>query len=254
MSFQEKIEVMTEGGRILVEILKRLKQETRAGKNGSQLNQLAEALIHSYGCESAFKNYQPPFAKKPYPYALCLSLNETIVHGFPTKNTKIKDGDIVKLDLGLKYKNLYLDAAITVGVGEITPEAKKLIEVTRKSLRQAIKVAKPGQTVGDIGWMIESTLVDAGFTPIKNLCGHDIGEELHGQLQILNYGDPGTGAKIKPEMIFTLEPMAAVSSEYGRPENDFVFKTENGSVATHFEATVAITEKGNIILTPVLDI
>jgi methionyl aminopeptidase len=254
MSFLEEVEIMKEGGGILVGILKKLKQEVRVGKRASELNELAEKLIYQAGAESAFKNYKPDFAKKPYPYSLCVSINEVIVHGFPTKDLIIKNSNIVKLDLGIKFKGYYTDAAITIGVADISEKNKKLIEATRKALQKAFMSAKAGNTFGDISWQIESTITDYGFKPIKNLCGHDIGKFLHGDLQILNYGEPGTGEKIKPGMTFTIEPMASVGSEFATQENDFIFKTEDNSFSAHFEATIAVLENETIILTPIFDI
>lgn len=254
MDFEEQIVILKEGGIILTDILKSIKLAAKIGVNASDLNSLAEKLIAEAGAESAFKNYQPEFAKYPYPFALCVSVNEIIVHGFSTDDVIIKDGDVVKLDLGIKYKGFYTDAAITIGAGNISQENKKLISVVKMALQNGIKIAKAGKTFGDIGWVIESTILDAGFMPIKNLCGHDIGEFIHGNLQVLNYGDPGTSGKIKPEMIFTIEPMASISSDFGIQENDYIFRTQDNSVSAHFEATIAILEKETIVLTPIFDV
>lgn len=270
MTFGEQIKIMKEGGEILASILKTLKNKVYVGKKASELNELAEKLILKNNAEPAFKNYNPPFSKgKPYPYSLCVSINDVIVHGYPTENLIIKDGDIVKLDLGIKFKNYFTDAAITVGAGNITAENKKakslsfgaendksfsaLILATKNALVNAIKVAKAGNTFGDIGFEIEKTITSAGFKPIKDLCGHDIGEFIHGDLQILNFGDPGTGEKIKPGMFFTIEPMASISSEYSKNIDNFIFKTKDGSVSAHFETTLAIAENEAIVLVPIFD-
>ena len=246
---------MKKAGWILAEILKTLEKEVKEGVELKKLDDLAEEMIRDYGAEPAFKNYKAPFANSIYPYTLCVSLNEVIVHGYPEKNKFLKNGDIVKLDLGLKYQGVYVDSALTTYVGEVSEAAKSLISATKKALINALRVAKPGNTLGDIGWEIETTIEDAGFKPIKNLCGHDIGEELHGELQVLNFGDPGKGKKISSGMFFTIEPMASFSSEYAVPvekNNDYEYKTSDNSLSAHFEVTLVILENGNEVLTPIL--
>lgn len=252
MDFQTKYNLMKTAGSILAKVLLDLEKEIKEGVELKKLDDLAEEMIKSYGAEPAFKNYKAPFANKIYPYTLCVSLNEIIVHGYPEKNKFLKSGDIVKLDLGLKYQGVYSDAALTTYVGAISEEAKNLILITKKALKNAISVSKPGNRLGDIGWVIESTIEDAGFKPIKNLCGHSIGEELHGELQILNYGEPGKGIKIESGMFFTIEPMASITSDEAVNEDDYVYKTPDNSLSSHFEVTLVILENGNEVLTPIL--
>jgi methionyl aminopeptidase len=252
MDFETKYNLMKKSGIILTETLRELTKEIKPGVNLKKLDDLAEEIIRSNDAEPAFKNYLAPFAKTPYPYTLCVSLNEVIVHGYPKENIYLKDGDVVKLDLGVKYKGFYSDAALTLVVGEVSQEIKNLVETTKKALKNAIEVAQPGNRLGDIGWSIETTIEDAGFRVIKNLCGHDIGEFLHGDLQVLNFGDPGTGKILKPGMFFTIEPMASISSENAVAEDDYVFKTEDGSISAHFEATLVILEDRNEVLTPII--
>lgn len=252
MDFYTKYNLMKTAGKILAQILLSLEKEVKEGVELKKLDELAEEMIYSYGAEPAFKNYKAPFAKNPYPYTLCVSLNDVIVHGYPKEKIYLKNGDVVKLDLGLKYQGVYSDSALTTFVGEVDQKIKDLILTTKNALKNAVKSALPGNTLGDIGWAIESTIEDAGFKPIKNLCGHDIGEYLHGDLQVLNFGDPGQGKKIKPGMFFTIEPMASISSELAVAEDDYVFKTSDGSVSTHFEVTLVILENGNEVLTPIL--
>jgi methionyl aminopeptidase len=252
IDFDTKYNLMKTAGKILTDILFSLEKEVKEGVELKKLDELAEEMIISYGAEPAFKNYKAPFAKKPYPYTLCVSLNEVVVHGYPKKKVYLKNGDVIKLDLGLKYKNVYVDAALTTYVGEVNEEIKKLISITKKALKNAIKIALPGKTLGDIGWIIETTIEDEGFKAIKNLCGHDIGEILHGELQVLNFGDPGKGRKITPGMFFTIEPMASFSCEYAIGEDDYIFKTADNSISTHFEATIVILENKNEVLTPII--
>jgi methionyl aminopeptidase len=252
MDFETKYNYMKEGGYILAKILKDLSAEVKEGLELKKIDDLAEEMILSYGAEPAFKNYKAPFAQSAYPYTLCVSLNEIIVHGYPSKKSYLKNGDVVKLDLGIKYQGFYSDAALTTYVGEVSEEVKNLLLITKKALKNAIEIALPGRTFGDIGWSIETTIEDAGFKVIKNLCGHDIGEFLHGELQVLNFGDPGKGKKIVPGMFFTVEPMASISSENAIAEDDYIYKTLDKSIAAHFEATIVILENKNEILTPII--
>jgi len=252
MDFDTKYNLMKTAGKILTDVLLNLEKEVKEGVELKKLDELAEEMIRSFGAEPAFKNYKAPFAQTPYPYTLCVSLNEVIVHGYPKEKVYLKNGDVVKLDLGVKYQGVYSDAALTTFVGEVSEEVKNLILVTKKALKNGIEVALPGRTLGDIGWCIETTIEDAGFKAVKNLCGHSIGEVLHGELQVLNFGDPGKGRKIVPGMFFTLEPMASFSSEYAIAEDDYVYKTGDGSIGTHFEATIVILENKNEVLTPII--
>ncbi len=254
MDFETKYNLMKKAGFILTQTLMRIRDETKEGIELKKLDDLTEEIIRSFGAEPAFKNYKAPFSQKPYPYSLCVSLNDVIVHGYPKENIYFKNGDVVKLDLGVKYQGVYTDAALTFIIGEVSKEIKDLVEITKKALKNAIKVAKPGNRFGDIGWIIETTIEDVGFRVIKNLCGHDIGEYLHGDLQVLNFGDPGTGVILKPGMFFTIEPMASISSENAVAEDDYVFKTDDGSISAHFEATIVILEDGNEVLTPIISL
>lgn len=252
MDFDTKYNLIKTAGSILATILKDLENEIKEGISLRKIDVLAEEMIRSYNAEPAFKGYKPYFAKKPYPYTICISLNNVIVHGLPKDDIYLKNGDIVKLDLGIKYQGVYVDSALTTYVGEISEEERKLILATKKALKNAIKVSLPGRTLGDIGWVIESTIEDEGFKVIKNLCGHDIGEYLHGELQVLNFGDPGKGKKIEPGMFFTIEPMASLKSEIALENGDFEFKTQYGDKSAHFEVTLVILENKNEILTPII--
>jgi methionyl aminopeptidase len=252
MDFDTKYNLMKTAGKILTEVLLNLEKEVKEGVELKKLDELAEEMIISRGAEPAFKNYKAPFAKTHYPYSLCVSLNDVIAHGYPKEKVYLKNGDVVKLDLGVKYQGVYSDAALTTYVGEISEEVKNLIWTTKKALKNAIEIALPGRTLGDIGWCIETTIEDAGFKVIKNLCGHDIGEILHGELQVLNFGDPGKGKKLQAGMFLAIEPMASISSENAVSDDDYVFRTHDGSISAHFEATIVILENKNEVLTPII--
>jgi len=252
MDFETKYNLMKTAGKILTDVLLNLKNEIKEGVELKKLDNLAEEMIRGYGAKPAFKNYKAPFARTAFPYTLCVSLNDVIAHGYPKKNVYLKSGDVVKLDLGVEYHGVFSDAALTVYVGEVDQKIKDLISVTKKALKNAIDVALPGKTLGDIGWCIETTIEDGGFKVIKNLCGHDIGEVLHGELQVLNFGDPGKGKRILPGMFLAIEPMASISSENAVNDDDYVYRTHDGSFSAHFEATIVILENGNEVLTPII--
>jgi methionyl aminopeptidase len=253
MDFDTKYNLMKEAGRILTAVLSDLKKDLKPGTELRKIDIIAEEMIRSFGAEPAFKNYKAPFAKSPYPYTICLSLNEIIVHGYPREKVYLKDGDVLKVDLGVRYRGVYSDAAFTLTIGEAKEEVERLILTTKQALINAISICLPGNSFGDIGWCIETTIEDQGFKVIKNLCGHDIGEYLHGDLQVLNFGDPGTGRKISPGMFFTIEPMASLYSENAiENEDEYIYKTENGDISTHFEVTLVVLENKNEILTPII--
>lgn len=252
MSFEEMHERMKEGGKILAEILLTLQKEVKPGREYFYFEKLALELTKDYKVEPAFKGYRAPFASTKYQYALCFSPNEIIAHGYPEKGKYLQEGDLVSLDFGIKYQEVYLDAALTTGVGEISASKKNLIAATKKALQEAIEVAKPGNTTGDIGWAIEKTIIEAGFKPIRNLCGHDIGEKIHGDWQIFNFGDPGKGKVLPANIFLCLEPMATINFEIGQQVDDYVFVTKDKLPSAHFEATIALFDQTNEILTPII--
>ncbi|KKQ91158.1 MAG: Methionine aminopeptidase [Candidatus Azambacteria bacterium GW2011_GWA2_39_10] len=192
----------------------------------------------------------PTFMEKPYPASLCASLNNVVVHGLPSEKTILKDGDILKLDLGVKYKNLFTDAAITVGIGELTKEKQKLIDITKRALELAINEVKPGNHIGDIGFAIENYVESNGFYIIEILVGHGVGYEIHEEPNVPNYGKKGQGPILKPGMVLAIEPMVALKSKEVQLSKDgFGYETLGGSLSAHFEHSVAVTDEGNEVLT-----
>ena len=247
----EEIEIMSEGGKILASVLVALRREVQPGVETKALDKLAYRLIKEAGAEPAFWGYRPAGSRAAYPFTLCVSLNECVVHGRPS-DYKIREGDIVKLDLGLKYRSFYLDSAVTVGVGEIKGEAAKLIKATQDALERGINVCKPGKTTGDIGAAIEKYVKKNGFSVVRALTGHGIGRNLHEEPNVLNFGQPGTGEELRTGMVLAIEPMVAAGSGETKVLADDSFVTKDGSLAAHFEHTVAITEHGPIVLTKLL--
>jgi len=246
----KEIEVMAEGGRRLGVVLQRLKAEVRPGVTTLALDRVARALIVEGGDVPAFLNYRPAGARHAYPYTLCASVNNVVVHGQPSKYV-LREGDIIKLDLGLKHEGFYLDAAITVGVGRVSAEAKKLIAVTEESLYAGIKEAKPGRTLGDIGYAIERVVRKNRFSVAEGLTGHGIGKSLHEEPTVYNFGDRGTGMKLVPGMVIAIEPMVTIGAGAIIQLNDEGYGTMDKTWAAHFEHTVAVTVDGPQILTKI---
>ncbi len=242
----QEIVIMTEAGRILAKIMKQLMARVEPGITTRELDKVAEDLILSYGAKPAFKGHEG------YPTALCASVNQVIVHGVPSLY-KLKQGDILSLDLGLIWKGYFADMAITVPIGKVELEVLRMIRVTKKALKRGIKKARPGNTFGDIGNTIQRYVESQGFNVVRELCGHGIGKELHEDPQILNYGKRHTGPKIKSGMVFCLEPMVTVGDwKIKKSKDHYGFETADGSLSAHFEHQMVITQNGAKILTVVL--
>jgi len=240
---QEEIKIIAEGGKILATVIKELEKMAQPGITTKELDRAAEALILSANAKPAFKGYDN------FPYSLCVSVNENIVHGLPSEYV-LKNGDLLKLDLGVLYKGFNTDMAVTVAVGDISYEAKRLINVTKKSLRLGIKKAKIGNTIGDIGNTIQRFVEDQGFGVIRDLCGHGIGKNVHEDPKIPNYGKRQSGEKLIEGMVICLEPMVTMGDYNLRKSDDgYGYASRDNSLSAHFEHTIAITEKGPRILT-----
>lgn len=264
-----EIGIMGEGGRILARVRDELARVADVGITLKELDKLAEDLIKRAGAQPAFLGYRPEGALKPYPASICTSVNEVVVHGTPN-NYKLKSGDVLKIDLGVLYKGFYTDTAMTVGIGKISDEAKKLIVVTKKALELAVEECQPhtfsqptttqstsrekvrgqvGKTLGDIGFVINKYINNQGFKVIKGLMGHGIGRQLHEDPIVPNEGKRGVGQKLVEGMILAIEPMVSA----GRPEikqlSDESYATVDKSLSAQFEHTVAITNDGPEILT-----
>ena len=250
---EKEIEILKEGGKILAEVLRELAKLSagwRTGVSTGFLEKKAREMILASGAEPAFLNYHPTFLEKPYPAALCASLNNVVVHCVPSDEIVLKEGDILKLDLGVKYKNLFTDAAVTVGIGKLTEEKQKLIDVTKKALELAIYEVKPGNHIGDIGFAIENYVESNGFYVIEILVGHGVGHAIHEEPNVPNYGKKGQGPILKPGMVLAIEPMVSLKGKDVQLSKDgFGYETLSGSLSAHFEHSVAVTEEGNEVLT-----
>ncbi|MCR4279767.1 MAG: type I methionyl aminopeptidase [Candidatus Zambryskibacteria bacterium] len=248
---EKEIQTLREGGKHHAQILSELSAMVKPGVSILILEEEALRLIKSMGDKPAFLGYQPHGAKRPYPAALCISINDEIVHGIPNEAERIiNDGDIVSLDLGILHKGLITDAAVTVAAGVVDDESKKLMDTAKLALERGIEVAKPGNTVGDIGFAVSQVVKPTGFSLAKDLAGHGVGYSVHEEPFVPNFGQSGKGVKLVPGMVIAIEPMVNVGKEHIKLTDDgYTIKTKDGSRSAHFEHTVAITEKGNIILT-----
>jgi len=240
---QEEIKIIAEGGKILAAVIKKLEEMAKPGITTLELDRAAEALILSAGAKPAFKGYDG------FPYSLCASVNENIVHGFPSKYV-LNEGDIIGLDLGVLYKGYNTDMAVTVAVGEVSFEAKRLLNVTKKALRLGIKKVKVGNTIGDIGNTIQRFVEDQGFGIVRELCGHGIGKSVHEDPKIPNYGKRGAGEKLVEGMVICIEPMVTIGDyNLKGAEDGYGYATKDNSLSAHFEHTIAVTKSGPRILT-----
>jgi len=244
----QEIEIITEGGKLIHNILYATAGLARPGISTWELNEFAEKEIEKIDGRPSFKNFGPK--KNPFPAGLCTSVNSVVVHGIPSKNTILKEGDIVSLDIGMEYKGLFTDTAITVPVGKISDTAKKLIETTRKSLSAAIDQVKPGNTIGDIAFATQKTVEAEGFSVVRDLVGHGVGYDVHEDPAVPNFGKKGTGEILREGMVLAIEPMVCEHEYFLQFEPDgWTISTKDGGLAAHFEHTIAITKNGARILT-----
>ena len=242
---RHEIEKMKISNRIVVEVLEEIKKKIRVGVATIELDRLAESVILKKGGTPAFKGY------RGYPNSLCISINEQVVHGIPS-NRRLKDGDLVSIDLGVYHDGYYGDAAITVGAGEITPEAKRLLDATQKALYIGIEKARAGNHLSDISNAVQMYVEREGFSVVRAFVGHGIGTSLHEEPQVPNFGEAGKGPLLKNGMVLAIEPMVnAGVSDVEVLEDDWTVVTADGSLSAHFEHTVAVTDNGVEILTKI---
>jgi len=245
---ERQIKKIKKSGEILASVLRELAARVEPGVRPVDLDILARELIEKEGGTPAFLGYQPEGALYPFPFALCVSVNDVVVHGRPS-DTPLKEGDIVGLDLGVDWQGGISDAAVTVPVGKVPKEVAHLIELTRRALNRGIEQVRPGKTIGDIGHAIEKTVNLGGLKIIDGLTGHGVGEKVHEDPIIYNFGEPNTGAIIEPGMVIAIEPMISIGNSEIKQLKDDSFKTADGSYSAHFEHTVLVTKNGNEVLT-----
>lgn len=239
-----EIDLMRESCRLLAKVHDELGQFIEPGISTKDIDDLGYKLIKGLGCEPNFLNYNG------YPASICVSVNDEVVHGIPSKNRILQEGDIVSLDAGLIYKGYHSDAARTYGVGKISPECQKLIDETRNSFFEGIKMAKAGNHLHDISAAIDDYISQFGYGIVRDLVGHGIGTKLHEDPQIPNFRQPRKGPRIQAGMTFAIEPMIAMGrADVEWLEDDWTVVTEDGSPAAHYENTILITDGEPEILT-----
>ena len=247
----EEIEILREGGRRHGEILNKLASMVSPGIAVLELENEARRLIEANGDTPAHLHYTPHGAKRPFPAVLCVSINDEIVHGIPNESARIiEEGDLVSIDVSIWHEGLVTDAAITLPCGQIGAEEERLLEVTKRALNAGIREAKPGNRVGDIGYTISKIVRESGFSLAEDLAGHGVGYSVHEEPFVPNVGRQGDGEELLPGLVLAIEPMVNIGKSGIKLMSDgYTIKTRDGSKSAHFEHTVAITEKGNIILT-----
>lgn len=246
---EQEIQAMRTCGKRHADILQKLAKLVRPGISTWELDQEAERMIREYNDRPAFKGYKPDGAKTPYPATLITSVNEEVVHGIPTKKRILQEGDIISLDLGIHHEGVFTDAAITVPVGKVSKELNELLMITEESLYVGIEQVKPGNTVGDIGYAIQS-FINKRYGIVEGFSGHGVGRHIHEDPYIPNYGKPGQGETLVAGMTIAIEPMMNLGTKYVKILNDgYTVVTRDGNPSAHFEHTVLVTETGYEILT-----
>lgn len=239
-----ELSVMRDAGRIVAEILDELEKAVAPGVTTWDLDQLAERLIAQKGAKPAFKGYHG------FPAVLCASVNDEVVHGIPSRRRKLQEGDLMKLDFGVKYKGFFGDSARTVPVGRVSEEAQRLVDTTREALYRGIQEMVVGARLGDVGHAVQAHAEGRGYSVVRDFVGHGIGKALHEPPQVPNYGEPGSGMKLRAGMVLALEPMVNAGTPQVKVlDDDWTAVTLDKRLSAHWEHTVAVTEAGPEILT-----
>lgn len=247
----EEIEKLKVAGNHLAQVLSHVAEHVAPGVSSEKLNDLAEAKIEELGDTAAFLGYQPDWAYSKYPAALCVSVNEVVVHGIPNVDPiTLKEGDTVGIDAGLVHEGMYVDSALTLVVGEGDKETRALVQATKEALYVAIKAARAGNTTGDIGYAVQEFVKSKKYGLVKDLAGHGVGYAVHEEPNIPNFGNPGEGPELKAGMVIALEPMVNMGSgEVDFHDDGYTVTTKDGSKSAHFEHTLVITDGDPIVVT-----
>ena len=240
----QELQKMREAGKVTAAVLKLMTELVKPGISTLELDQAAEKTIRSFGATPLFLGYYG------FPGSICASVNEEVVHGIPKKDRILKSGDIISIDTGARLDGFCSDAAITLGVGKVSDEAQRLMDVTKKSLYKAIGQVKPGNRLGDVQHAVETFAISQGMGVVRDYCGHGIGRNMHEEPSIPNFGKPGTGPLLEKGMVLAIEPMLTAGTFRVRELDDgWTVVTRDGSYAAHFEHTVAVTANGSEIFT-----
>jgi methionyl aminopeptidase len=239
-----EIGLMRTGGHILADVMDRLRETVKPGLSTLEIDEDVEAFIRARGALPAFKGY------RGFPATVCISINEEVVHGIPSAHRRIKEGDIVGLDLGCIVEGYYADCAFTLAVGDAPPNVQRLLDVTRESLDLAIAECRAGRRLSDVSHAVQTHVERNGLSVVRAFVGHGIGRALHEDPQIPNFGEPGRGPQLRPGMVLAIEPMVTMGSwEVKVLDDGWTAVTRDGSLAAHFEHTVAVTDTGPEVLT-----
>jgi methionyl aminopeptidase len=240
---KDELQKMHRAGLLVHEVLTSLRDAVRPGLSTMDLEKLAEEKIAGGPGKPAFKGY------RGYPCSLCTSVNSEIVHGIPSAKRKLREGDIVSIDFGMEVDGYFADSAVTVPVGQIPPETRKLLQVTREALDRAIDKMRAGNRLGDVGNAVQSWVEQHGYSVVREFVGHGIGTKMHDEPNLPNYGEAGHGARLQEGMVIAVEPMVNAGRPEVRMRDEWTAETADGSPSAHFEHTVAVTANGPWILT-----
>ena len=242
----EQLALMREAGRITAEALMVAKEAIRPGLSTKELDKIIQRHIEKCGATPTFLGYNG------FPGSACISINDEVIHGIPSDKIIIREGDIVKVDVGARFRGYNGDSARTFAVGKVSDEALRLISVTEQSFYEAMKVAKPGYRIGDIGHAVESFVISNGFSVVRDFTGHGVGAELHEDPSIPNYGREGRGARLYPGMTLAIEPMVNAGTDRVKVRRDgWTVITADGKLSAHYENSIAITDSDPVILTKI---
>jgi methionyl aminopeptidase len=243
----DEIASMRQAGLILVEVLDALREALRPGVTTAELDRIADEIIAAAGAVPSFKGYG---SDPPFPASICASINDEVVHGIPSPRRRVREGDVVSLDVGCIWQGWHADCARTWAVGPVPREVAELIDATRRGMEAGIAAARPGSRLGDVGAAIEAVAREHGYGIVRPFVGHGIGQSMHEDPQVANYGRAGTGLRIETGMCFAIEPMFNLGGdEVAMLRDGWTVVTADGGLSAHFENTVAVTEDGPQVLT-----
>jgi methionyl aminopeptidase len=240
---ERELATMDRANSLVHQVLRAVEKAAGPGVSTKELDELAEKMIRAGGGEPAFKGY------RGFPATLCTSVNDVIVHGIPSSKIRFREGDLVSIDCGVLLDGYYGDAAVTFGIGEMSADARQLMDVTRRCLDDAVAAVKPNARLGDVGSAVQQRAENAGFGVVREFVGHGIGRALHEEPQVPNYGQAGHGQRLKPGLVIAIEPMITGGSWRVQIDDDgWTARTEDGKLAAHFEYSVAVTADGCRVL------
>lgn len=248
----KEIESLRKGGRILAEVLALVVNQAKAGISAYDLDVVAESEIKRRGAKPSFKNYKSQASDTPFPSSLCVSINDEVVHGIARRDKILKSGDVVGLDLGVEYNQLFVDGATTIAIGEVDPKITKLIQAAKQALSNALAVVKAGVHTGDIGFAIEETAKAHGFAVVRELVGHGVGKAVHEDPEIPCFGQKGEGVGLVEGQVIAIEPMLVTENwKIKFAPDGWTVETVDGGIAAHEEHTILVTKTGCEVLTRV---